>query len=351
MAAIETKDVGLSPRERESLRSIRHRCPADGSIPAWAGEPRRRSPCRRAPRVYPRVGGGAAAKLCRFGPCKGLSPRGRGSRIGRTGKPCARGSIPAWAGEPRRSQIDRTEGWVYPRVGWGAPLDRVDQRRGLGLSPRGRGSPSHQPLKSRASGSIPAWAGEPCSAITAPRAPGVYPRVGGGASPGRISPAPGKGLSPRGRGSPHAYPPSRDRQGSIPAWAGEPPSACLRRGWRRVYPRVGGGAGIVTGSEVTTLGLSPRGRGSRSFRLLQLAENGSIPAWAGEPAGCIRSVPNSRVYPRVGGGAPAAQLSQAKNGGLSPRGRGSQRLMAKCHECGGSIPAGAGEPPRLRWLG
>ena len=49
--------------------------------------------------VYPRVGGGNAPVSCQAISWRGLSPRGRGKRLGRLRIVAIGGSIPAWAGE------------------------------------------------------------------------------------------------------------------------------------------------------------------------------------------------------------------------------------------------------------
>ena len=58
------------------LRSQMHK---ERSIPAWAGEPICLRPSRRAPTVYPRVGGGTIMMACKTKWMDGLSPRGRGN--------------------------------------------------------------------------------------------------------------------------------------------------------------------------------------------------------------------------------------------------------------------------------
>ena len=54
---------------------------------------------------------------------------------------------------------------------------------------------------------------------------------------------------------------------------------------------------------MTQRGLSPRGRGSRTELSSISSPDGSIPAWAGEPALRGRALARPGVYPRVGGGA------------------------------------------------
>ena len=173
-----------------------------------------------------------------------------------------------------------------------------------GLSPRGRGNRIRWLFGETVSGSIPAWAGEPCSYLNSEHLPTVYPRVGGGTSLGPGRGDFNNGLSPRGRGNRPAVAPDPGRLGSIPAWAGEP----YRRGSPStstgVYPRVGGGTYRQQPRRVHADGLSPRGRGNHRQRHGDRHQDGSIPAWAGEPPATPWRPPPGWVYPRVGGGTP-----------------------------------------------
>ena len=259
-------------------------------------------------------------------PETGLSPRGRGNRNCKVHLAAGCRSIPAWAGEPGLPVQRRATSGVYPRVGGGTARINSGNRRPVGLSPRGRGNPfpcNNVELSHR---SIPAWAGEPVRRSFSPSPQGVYPRVGGGTIPIQPRPKPITGLSPRGRGNPAGGRRRRHRQRSIPAWAGEPtyPAMEARRG--SVYPRVGGGNRLRTrvGNRV----------------------RGSIPAWAGEPGCAARRRNQMKVYPRVGGGTGPIGVPGQRPQGLSPSGRGNHfvQLFAGVEE--GSIPAWAGEPRR-----
>ena len=174
--------VGLSPRGRGKLGNGKAGRPGRRSIPAWAGEtpPAPEPNCGRT--VYPRVGGGTPLINGRRIERWGLSPRGRGKR-GKATPPIRRyGSIPAWAGETKRRCRPRPSPGVYPRVGGGNQVSQIRQVNAGGLSPRGRGKPLSGFGGTAGRGSIPAWAGETgIPAIIAP-APPVYPRVGGGNS-------------------------------------------------------------------------------------------------------------------------------------------------------------------------
>ncbi len=300
----ERRPAGLrSPRGRGSHPVEAGSSVIEGSIPAWAGEPRRPSPWCATARVYPRVGGGARIGIPLYSEDTGLSPRGRGSRNPPRDPVELAGSIPAWAGEPSWSPPAATRCRVYPRVGGGAA--HADPVGGAvrGLSPRGRGSHLDGDSDPNRAESIPAWAGEPRFRRRSAGRTGVYPRVGGGAVLKSPLSSPSMGLSPRGRGSRAGAALAVARRGSIPAWAGEPAAHPGRRPLRTVYPRVGGGAQGGRASGGVNTGLSPRGRGSQAWPFDPGALAGSIPAWAGEPGRKASIHPSPGVYPRVGGGA------------------------------------------------
>ena len=132
------------------------------------------------------------------------------------------------------------------------------------------------------------------------------------------------GLSPRGRGNRTWRACRRSWLGSIPAWAGEPRIVTAFYFRPEVYPRVGGGTGFAPGVCRRDGGLSPRGRGNpRCYRPGALGRR-SIPAWAGEPVPGDKLGGMYKVYPRVG--------------------RGNQLVIADTGSDKRSIPAWAGEP-------
>ena len=153
-----------------------------------------------------------------------------------------------------------------------------------------------------------------------------------------------QGLSPRVRGSRDRGNHRADRGGSIPACAGEPIMQGGTKNGEGVYPRVCGGAPGTSFPVPRKLGLSPRVRGSPNPARSSAATRGSIPACAGEP----RSLPwlgqPRGVYPRVCGGAHNSSSAWEVNRGLSPRVRGSLRHDWPFAGQIGSIPACAGEP-------
>ena len=112
----------------------------------------------------------------------------------------------------------------------------------------------------------------------------------------------------------------------------------------RVYPRVCGGTGGDHGRFEVVGGLSPRVRGNPGAGALQGAGIGSIPACAGEPARRKRRRLWDAVYPRVCGGTSPTPLKVPAWGGLSPRVRGNLCRAYPRPAQQGSIPACAGEP-------
>ena len=126
---MRTMVAGLSPRVRGSHPSGDTHAPGDGSIPASAGQPIRRSPGGRRAGVYPRECGAARPPLLSIERGVGLSPRVRGSRDGRDSPGAPQRSIPASAGQPVVTQGLRTMRQVYPRECGAASSDGAEGKR------------------------------------------------------------------------------------------------------------------------------------------------------------------------------------------------------------------------------
>ena len=271
------------------------------SIPACAGEPRSRRAGEDGAAVYPRVCGGTWPADHTVPLSAGLSPRVRGNQPSRSRHPDVNGSIPACAGEPRRRRR-RCPGWtVYPRV-CGGTRKELQNSKSMGLSPRVRGNHDGAGAVVLAGRSIPACAGEPGRSCRIPTPSTVYPRVCGGTHPPLLPDSAGLGLSPRVRGNPMVPNTFEASIGSIPACAGEPTPAVYPSSPVGVYPRVCGGTKFLPCGDAGELGLSPRVRGNRDGKGEQHEFNRSIPACAGEPGRRRRRCPGWTVYPRVCGG-------------------------------------------------
>ena len=192
--------AGLSPRGRGKQSEPPETGSPIGSIPAWAGETTTQADATESAAVYPRVGGGNVLDPPSADVSPGLSPRGRGKPPQNACVGILGGSIPAWAGETHCANSNRAYTPVYPRVGGGNAAKAGCSLIVAGLSPRGRGKhrSSVKPPSSRRS--IPAWAGETDTRPVSWRANQVYPRVGGGNPTIFAAQANRIGLSPRGRG-------------------------------------------------------------------------------------------------------------------------------------------------------
>ena len=211
-------------------------------------------------------------------------------------------SIPARAGEPGIRTVGHNRRRVYPRACGGTETSRTTSSGLNGLSPRVRGNPMSLSRAVGKVGSIPARAGEPPSAIPGNRLPPVYPRACGGTHGNPYLGITGRGLSPRVRGN--RYPRSRlpRRGGSIPARAGEPGGRRNFAWSTSVYPRACGGTRVYTVNAFGNVGLSPRVRGNHGGGPMGTRLHGSIPARAGEPWDGTTYTPGTGVYPRACGG-------------------------------------------------
>ena len=239
----------------------------------------------------------------------------------------AYGSIPARAGEPRRSVTEKPLSRVYPRTGGGTWSVPSPSLAAWGLSPHGRGNQVRAVEVRAVEGSIPARAGEPTRPRRSSAITGVYPRTGGGTG-GQAAPEKGSwGLSPHGRGNHGRKAQDLDPPGSIPARAGEPRSSTGSTDPTGVYPRTGGGtSALVQAHRRASHGVYPRTGGGTDWK-----------------DGLASSLPH-RVYPRTGGGTALAPLPIGRNGGLSPHGRGNPQVPCLRYRVRRSIPARAGEP-------
>ena len=295
--------IGLSPRMRGNRARCRRNRWRRWSIPAYAGEPKTLVIGSINVGVYPRVCGGTWPAISKVLDQKGLSPRMRGNRCVSNPHPGCGGSIPAYAGEPECDGREYQPCRVYPRVCGGTSIQQGVTVLAEGLSPRMRGNPRVRNKRGASRGSIPAYAGEPKSQPVNSPNNWVYPRVCGGTHPKKTPPGTPTGLSPRMRGNPQietiqvlpdaVYPrvcggtsslyasagltrglsprmrgnrAHRDRQalcaGSIPAYAGEPKRPSPRRSRAPVYPRVCGGTFALPIPASWPKGLSPRMRGN-----------------------------------------------------------------------------------------
>ena len=111
--------------------------------------------------------------------------------------------------------------------------------------------------------SIPAYAGDPMPTLKPPPKATVYPRLRGGSTLTAYASPPVEGLSPPTRGIRGGCGCGVPKQGSIPAYAGDPHRGHHPRRYTEVYPRLRGGSAPNTTPAVIGEGLSPPTRGIR----------------------------------------------------------------------------------------
>ena len=138
------------------------------------------------------------------------------------------------------------------------------------------------------------------------------------------------------------------QQGPIPARAGEPRLAQFLRLGAWAYPRSRGGTSLARVLEQGQQGLSPLARGNPVLPVETVRCAGPIPARAGEPR---RRWAGSRLiwaYPRSRGGTAVNHVAVSHQAGLSPLARGNLVVLGGLLLYVGPIPARAGEPEPRR---
>ena len=173
--------------------------------------------------------------------------------------------------------------WAYPRV-CGATLPLQAGGEGdMGLSPRVRGNRNLSENRMGNTGPIPACAGQPAENPRRSHDEGAYPRVCGATFPLEFGSRLYWGLSPRVRGNPERQTHGPMTPRPIPACAGQPPMPAKRMWTLRAYPRVCGATFRSFSCTIPAMGLSPRVRGNLSVFNARKQRNGPIPACAGQP--------------------------------------------------------------------
>ena len=171
---------------------------------------------------------------------------------------------------------------AHPRVcGENGPM-RFCRERGWGSSPRVRGKLLPVVWGGVARRLIPACAGKTSAVSTTNAGRTAHPRVCG-ENVVTMSECPMiAGSSPRVRGKPSVSPPSRKRQGLIPACAGKTLFSTGKTDQPPAHPRMCGENRPGISCSVKRGGSSPRVRGKRGMQKQTAMSNGLIPACAGK---------------------------------------------------------------------
>ena len=232
-----------------------------------------------------------------------------------------------------------------PRVRGTLPVRRGHVRRRRFI-PACAGNSIHlRQQAARDRGSSPRVRGTRCPPGTTWARRTVHPRVCGELTSGSTSQSSGAGSSPRVRGTP---PPARRRRGHerfIPACAGNSALVRASSSAMSVHPRVCGELVQRATPAGTTVGSSPRVRGTPVLAIAQHFPRRFIPACAGNsqiiegrdppPAGSSPRVRGTRslvheegrggpVHPRVCGELAFHLKAALEVGGSSPRVRGTR---------------------------
>ena len=290
---------------RGTPHHVDHSASELGIIPAYAGNTMKLIEMLAVSRDHPRVCGEHARLKTGVRWMRGSSPRMRGTRQRSHHATQYSRIIPAYAGNTSRQcgfvGIPRD----HPRV-CGEHLrfsTRAHIRRGS--SPRMRGTLTPSCWLTSISGDHPRVCGEH-GLVDACRVHGL-------------------GSSPRMRGTHdngdmvHAVP------GIIPAYAGNTCTVHHRLRARGDHPRVCGEHTFVLSCQRSTVGSSPRMRGTLFTTPLARSSTGIIPAYAGNTMDKPAGLQQQRDHPRVCGEHRYFAMTLAPVSGSSPRMRGTPK--------------------------
>ena len=254
--------------------------------------------------------------------------------------------IPACAGNASPEPAAPIARPVLPRV-CGERCQQVCQRFcDVGSSPRVRGTPNVRVRVSVERRFIPACAGNAGSARAAEQLPAVHPRVCGERERARSESRRDLGSSPRVRGTRDDLRRGERQIRFIPACAGNASPPAGAKVSAPVHPRVCGERPTTSTAICASFGSSPRVRGTLPRVYHGRTVQRFIPACAGNAFRFRRRAASRSVHPRVCGERVSSLISVKKNGGSSPRVRGTRRISTRSRSGSRFIPACAGNALR-----
>ena len=272
----------------------------------------------------------------------GSSPRVRGTESIRFLFCWTKRFIPACAGNSRLANISAFMQAVHPRV-CGEQSDLVRVGSGLGgSSPRVRRTVKMDPYKKGWSRFIPACAGNSPPASGRGVLHSVHPRVCGEQICSRGGAKRGIGSSPRVRGTGPSRRVGEIPVRFIPACAGNSHDATRSGSSPSVHPRVCGEQITTSISPFAFIGSSPRVRGTVAGVSKSVSSSRFIPACAGNRSRRSQCPRANTVHPRVCGEQRRVEQVRVATDGSSPRVRGTVRLAGPLPRRGRFIPACAG---------
>ncbi len=314
---------GSSPRARGTARSCKCLTYKRRFIPACAGNSFSAVVRGGRPPVHPRVRGEQPSTDCGTTDLDGSSPRARGTVLETPHHSHRQRFIPACAGNRRRTGWRWPRSTVHPRVRGEQFRGRSAQQPGRGSSPRARGTVFDSATGHDRHRFIPACAGNRCVPIVVTSGKPVHPRVRGEQISSMLSLRERYGSSPRARGTGSPYGGLSVPTRFIPACAGNSWCRRPRPPTVPVHPRVRGEQMAMPASLPIMPGSSPRARGTGNVQRSDVPRHRFIPACAGNSRtqDCCRSV--SSVHPRVRGEQTRWLIGMLIQCGSSPRARGT----------------------------
>ena len=173
-------------------------------------------------RAYPRTSGATALLVNALGQTEGLSPHERGNQSLLKNDNLEVGPIPARAGQPAASAVERPGLGAYPRTSGATPTISQGQWCAGGLSPHERGNPLRSACSAPRRRPIPARAGQPLCGHAHAWHIRAYPRTSGATIFECRCEGQAEGLSPHERGNLARADVLNCSIGPIPARAGQP---------------------------------------------------------------------------------------------------------------------------------
>ena len=336
---------GPSPLARGKQRRHSTWPTLTGTIPARAGETKRRKRGKVGSRDHPRSRGGNLCKRSFLFLGGGPSPLARGKHTPCTCRPCNQGTIPARAGETISDSARYSPLRDHPRSRGGNVALSRDGAQVWGPSPLARGKLRGADQLARPAGTIPARAGETVDLACTGSRWRDHPRSRGGNLLAGLGLDLGAGPSPLARGKHDEEANGGLLIRTIPARAGETalPPRCISLRWD--HPRSRGGNLDRIPGAVAAKGPSPLARGKRRPSSRARATAGTIPARAGETAPEDANGQHLRDHPRSRGGNHHHGQRSGAVRGPSPLARGKLNGNSVGQADVGTIPARAGETP------
>ena len=237
------------------------------------------------------------------------------------------GIIPAYAGNTYVMTVPLRHEQDHPRV-CGEHCGEHSASFGvLGSSPRMRGTLTSRFAYSEAMGIIPAYAGNTRQAEILLPNDWDHPRVCGEHAAVRNAPEYPSGSSPRMRGTLIGGLLDKAQEGIIPAYAGNTRLPVVRDLRVRDHPRVCGEHDFCLEYVTDARGSSPRMRGTHHENGIDSQRGGIIPAYAGNTMRPPPPLWRLEDHPRVCGEHILPDCVKPSGMGSSPRMRGTPSCM------------------------